>query len=58
MCEADPDCTRASLVQRRLSSFFFLFFIKSARKLVVVPPMTVDLTPIVVAVTDADTLPL
>ena len=26
MCEADSDCTRASLVQRRPSSFFFAVF--------------------------------
>ena len=38
-CEADPDYTRASLFLR---AFFFVFFIKSARKLVVEPPMTVD----------------
>ena len=45
--------SRASLVQRRLS--FFLFFIKSAMELVVEPPMTVDLSLIVAAMTDADT---
>ena len=49
-CEADP---RTSLVQRRLS--FFLFFIKSAAKLVVEQPMTMDSSLIVAAVTDADT---
>ena len=45
--------SRASLVQRRLSSFF-LFFIKSVMKLVDEPPMTVDLSLIVAAVPDAD----
>ena len=43
--------SRASLVQR---CFLFLFFIKSAMKLVVEPPMTVDLSLIVAAMTDAD----
>ena len=38
-----------ALVQRRLS--FLLFFIKSTRKLVVAPPMTVDLSLVVAAVT-------
>ena len=54
MCEADPDCTRASLVQRRLSSFL-LIFIMSARKWVVEPPTTVDSSLIVAVVADADT---
>ena len=35
-------------------SFLFLFFIKSAMKLVVEPPMTVDLSLIVAAMIDAD----
>ena len=34
--------------------FLLLFFIKSAMKLVVKPPMTVDLSFVVAAVTDAD----
>ena len=40
----DPDRTLASLVLRRLSLLYFLFFIKTAKKLVVEPPMTVDLS--------------
>ena len=54
MCEADPDCTRASLSHR---SVFVFFFISFARKLVVESPMTVDLNLTVAAVTDADTSP-
>ena len=49
--------SRASLVQRRLSFFFCLFFIKSAMKLVVEPPTTVDLSLIVAVVIDADACP-
>ena len=48
VCDADSDCTRASLVQTRPS---FLFFMRSTRKLVVAPPMTVDLSLVVAAVT-------
>ena len=55
MCEADSDCTRASLHQRRL--FWFLFFNKSARKLLVEPPMTVGLSLTSASVTAADTCP-
>ena len=45
--------SRASLVQRRLSSFFV--FHQSVLKLVVELPMTVDLSLIVAAMTDVDT---
>ena len=51
------DRSLAHLSFRGVFLFFFLFFIKSAMKLVVQPPMTVDLNLIVAVVTDADACP-